>query len=410
MQPNDAQFHDRVLFVHAHPDDETISTGGTLALMAQGGMRVTVLTCTRGERGEVIPPGLAHLEGDGPALASHREGELASALQALGVSQHVYLGAPGARSGEPRRYADSGMIEAHDGRPVLPPDVTPDAFCRAEFDEVVADMVAAIESAGADAVVSYDADGGYGHPDHELAHRASRAAAAVVGVPFHEIVEDPDVLERWEATGAPVDGATLLDVTPVLGAKVAAMRAHATQITVIERPGEPVLFALSNGRERPVAAREGFRLLPAEAPDSGDPQPETRGSRVASSLVSVIIGGLIGVLLTINHQHSITLGDFSLPLGLIICLLVVAALLLGMRLVFASRLISFSTALGILGATAMLSQEGPGGSVLVPANAEGFIWAYAPLLIALVVLAWPKLPHRVGDRMEAQARQGGPSL
>lgn len=407
---------ENVVFVHAHPDDETISTGGTIASLVDAGVGVTLLTCTRGEQGEVIPPALSHLEGDGPALAAHRERELADAMAVLGVADHRYLGAADARASglPPRTYVDSGMVWGADGRPQPLADVDSQALCRADLDEVVADMVAVITSVGADAVISYDENGGYGHPDHVLAHRASREAAAIAGVPFHEILEDSAILEALEAAAVPLDEVTLLDVSPQLETKVRAMRAHATQITVLEREGEPVAFALSNGVERPVSTREGFRLVDTgdadDAPDSGDPRPETRTSRVASSLVSLVIGGLVGVLLTINHQHRLTVAGMTIPVGVIVSLLVVAALLVGMRLVFGSRLIALSAAVGIGGATALLSQEGPGGSVLVPANTEGFVWAYAPLLIGLVVLAWPRLASPSQDRMVAHARQEGPPL
>src|SRR6478609_7192343 len=93
-----------VLAVHAHPDDETLATGALLATWAASGLPVTLVTCTRGERGEVIGAGLAALEGDGPALAAHREHELAAALAALGVGDHVFLD-----GGVGPRYEDSGM-------------------------------------------------------------------------------------------------------------------------------------------------------------------------------------------------------------------------------------------------------------------------------------------------------------
>src|ERR1700712_2147540 len=99
---------ERVLFVHAHPDDETISTGGTIATLIDAGASVTVLTCTRGERGEVVPNELKHLEGS-TALAAWRAGELAHAMTVLGVTAHRYLGANNARwAGRPSRlYRDS---------------------------------------------------------------------------------------------------------------------------------------------------------------------------------------------------------------------------------------------------------------------------------------------------------------
>ena len=102
---------ERVLFVHAHPDDETITTGATIATLVENGAAVTVLTLTRGERGEVIPVDLASLEGDLEALAAVREAELAQALSHLGVRDHRFLGNPDARwaGRTARRYVDSGM-------------------------------------------------------------------------------------------------------------------------------------------------------------------------------------------------------------------------------------------------------------------------------------------------------------
>lgn len=405
--------------MHAHPDDETISTGGTLALMASSGADVAVLTCTRGELGEVIPPSLKHLEGDAVALAAYRERELATALDALGVEQRLFLGEHGARAAglSPRRYADSGMVWGADGRPRAVSDVQPHSLCAASFDEVVADLLAAIETVGADAIVSYDEDGGYGHPDHVLAHRAARSAADRAGLPFHVIIEDADELERLEASAVPHDGVTLLDVSPVLTAKVAALRAHATQVTVLDEPGGAVRFALSSGPSRPVATREGFRLLEApapddataEAPETGDPRAETRSSRIAAALVALIVGILVGILLTINHQQQVSIAGSAVPVGLVGGLILVTALLIGMRLVFASRVVALFAAIGVVGATMLLSQEGPGGSVLVPANAAGFVWAYGPMIIAAVVLAWPRVAPPRRSRMEVQSRQEGPA-
>ena len=103
---------ERVLFVHAHPDDETIATGGTIAALVDAGAEVTIVTCTRGELGEVMPDDLARLRGDEAALAAHREGEIAEAMRDLGVRDHRFLGDPEARThGLPARvYRDSGMV------------------------------------------------------------------------------------------------------------------------------------------------------------------------------------------------------------------------------------------------------------------------------------------------------------
>src|SRR4051812_49364911 len=125
---------ERVLFVHAHPDDETISTGGTIAKLVEDGAWVTVLTCTRGELGSVVPDDLAHLRTDPDALATQRETELAAAMSILGVSDHRYLGAPDARwPGRPaRQYRDSGMVWGVSGA-TAPPTVSPDSLVAADF-------------------------------------------------------------------------------------------------------------------------------------------------------------------------------------------------------------------------------------------------------------------------------------
>src|SRR3984957_1317473 len=102
---------ERVLFVHAHPDDETLETGGTIAALVDRGAKVTVLTCTRGERGEIIPDDLRPALESKAAMAKLREAELAAAMKILGVTDHRYLGDRNARwSGAADRvYVDSGM-------------------------------------------------------------------------------------------------------------------------------------------------------------------------------------------------------------------------------------------------------------------------------------------------------------
>lgn len=390
---------DRVLFVHAHPDDETIATGGTIATLVAAGAAVTVLTCTRGERGEVIPAGLAALEGDGAALAAHREGELAEAMAALGVDDQRYLGSPGARrpGAAPRRYADSGMVWGADGRPTPLAEVAGDSFCSAPLDEVVADIEAVIAGTGADAVVGYDEDGGYGHPDHVRAHVAARRAAASAGVPFYAIVEPA-------APRRPDD--IVVDVTPVRGRVVAALLAHATQITVAQESGGAAGFALSSGPLRPIAATEAFRLLPADPSAGGRPaghraaRPD-RGALVASAVLAAAVGLLVGGLLTIGHQQVATLAGAVIPVGVIAALLVVASLVTGLRIVFGSRMVAACAAAGVAVVAGVFSQSGPGGSVLVPANLAGYAWVYGSVLIAVLVLAWPRLPAARDGRMKA---------
>ncbi len=102
----------RILLVHAHPDDETINNGATMAMYAALGARVTLITCTRGEEGEVLVPELAHIAASNrDELGAHREVELADAMRALGVADFRFLGAPDVS------YRDSGMMDTPPNNP-----------------------------------------------------------------------------------------------------------------------------------------------------------------------------------------------------------------------------------------------------------------------------------------------------
>ena len=177
-----------LLVVHAHPDDETLATGGLLATWAAAGRPVTLVTCTRGERGEVIGTALAHLEGDGPALAEHREGELAEALASLGVDDHVFLDALPSQPGSPaagQRLEDSGMAWVGDGAPGASSqagaasDVPERALVRASLEECAARLATLLRDRRPAVVVTYEPGGGYGHPDHVRAHQITTQALAL---------------------------------------------------------------------------------------------------------------------------------------------------------------------------------------------------------------------------------------
>jgi N-acetyl-1-D-myo-inositol-2-amino-2-deoxy-alpha-D-glucopyranoside deacetylase len=208
-----------VLAVHAHPDDETLASGALLATWAAAGLPVTVVTCTRGERGEVIGAALASLEGDGPALARHRETEVAAATTALGVRDHRFLdtlppasapapaaaapapalraaeraadaasrapeatsaalsaGRDGVRGGGAARYEDSGMAWVGTGRAGVAEDVPPGAFVAVPLDEAAGRLALLLRERRPDLVVTYEPGGGYGHPDHVRAHEVTMRA------------------------------------------------------------------------------------------------------------------------------------------------------------------------------------------------------------------------------------------
>lgn len=162
----------RLLFVHAHPDDETLATGVSLAHYARIGAEVHLLTCTLGDEGEVIPPELAHhLSANDDTLGPFRRGELRSAVSELGVLERVLGEDPQARAGA--LYRDSGMAGTDENN-------DPRALCRASQEEVAAHIADHIAALRPDAVVTYEASGGYGHPDHIRVHDATRAALATM--------------------------------------------------------------------------------------------------------------------------------------------------------------------------------------------------------------------------------------
>ncbi|MCU1526357.1 MAG: hypothetical protein JWP75_120 [Frondihabitans sp.] len=375
---------ERVLFVHAHPDDESIVSGASLATLVDAGAHVTVITCTRGELGEVMPDDLARLRHDPEALAVHREGEIAEAMRHLGVTDHRFLGSEGARTAGllPRPYRDSGMEWGPDGTPVPVADLHPAAFCAAEFGEIVSDLAAVIADVRPDAIVSYDAGGGYGHPDHVRVNRVALRAARLAGLPFFAV-----------DSGPVPSGDVVIDGRQVIDRKVSALGAYRTQIRVLETTDGPAV-EYPHGAVEPVTVVEAYRLVPEPV---AEPTLSTVGlaeysvgGKIATYVVALVAGGLFGAIGTVSHQF--TAGSF--PLGAVLALILVLALLLGFRLYFDSRRVGIAAAIGVLAVTALLTGPGSGGSALIPANAAGYSWTFGPTIIAVIVLAWPKLPQQ----------------
>lgn len=228
------------MLVHAHPDDETITTGGTMARYVAEGAEVVLVTCTLGEEGEIIPPELAGL-GSWAAdqLGGYRSGELSAALRALGVTEHRYLGGIGG-------WRDSGMAGTPAGE-------HPRAFAGAALADQAGQLRSLVDELRPDVLVTYNSFGGYGHPDHIRAHEITMAVADAATRVFHIAAGGGAVLPpeapRTEIT-------TTIDIRPHLDAKIAALRAHATQVTV-----DPPEFALSNRVAQPIHEAEYFTLV-----------------------------------------------------------------------------------------------------------------------------------------------------
>jgi len=277
----------RILLVHAHPDDETIGTGVTMAKYVNDGAQVTLVTCTLGEEGEVLVPDLVHLAADQQdALGEHRIGELAEAMKILGVTDHRFLGGPG-------RFRDSGMMG-------VPSNERADCFWRADLLDAATELVAVIREVLPQVVVTYDDFGGYGHPDHIQAHRVTHYAVALAESSSFR----PDLGAAWsvpkvywtafprsiirngimalreqgsDSEFAAMDPddlpfacddeliTTSIEAPEFLDAKMEALAAHKTQVTV-----DGGFFALSNNLGSQAMGTEYFRLVRGPAGQQSD--------------------------------------------------------------------------------------------------------------------------------------------
>jgi N-acetyl-1-D-myo-inositol-2-amino-2-deoxy-alpha-D-glucopyranoside deacetylase len=286
----------RLLLVHAHPDDETINNGVTMARYVDEGAHVTLVTCTLGEEGEVLVPELEHLAADQEdQLGRHRIGELSAAMEELGVTDHRFLGGPG-------KYRDTGMIYDDAGNAAVPLDTRPDSFWQADLLDAANDLVPIIREIRPQVLVTYDQFGNYGHPDHIQAHRVATYAAALAAAPSYR----EDLGEAWDIAkiywaaiaessmreslrklreagdtttfeGMDPEGKFGPFITPdryidcvidgdgYIDRKMNAMKAHATQITV-----DGPFFALSNNNGNQIWGNEAYRLVKGTAAPGPD--------------------------------------------------------------------------------------------------------------------------------------------
>ena len=287
----------RLMLVHAHPDDETINNGVTMAKYSSEGAAVCLVTCTLGEEGEVLVEDLAHLAPDqNDDLGLHRVGELKLAMEILGVTDYLRLGGDG-------RFRDSGMAYAPDGRAIARDVLREGIFWTTGLLEAANELVPVIRDRRPQVLITYNEIGNYGHPDHIQAHRVAMYATQLAGVPSYR----RDLGEPWTVSrvfwitmskrrllagiqalreagdnetfqGFDPDGpmsvmlsddadiAVEIDGRPWVAQKIAAMRAHATQIT----PDGP-FFAGAEVLGEDRWAYEYYRLA------SGVPLPEGEG-------------------------------------------------------------------------------------------------------------------------------------
>ncbi|HCG55791.1 MULTISPECIES: PIG-L family deacetylase [Brevibacterium] len=425
----------RVLFVHAHPDDETITTGGTIAALVGEGAQVTVLSATRGEAGEVIPADLKGLEGNRTGLARVRESEVAEAMAALGVREHLFLG------GDAHTFEDSGMEWGADGHAVAASTMPANALCAAELSTVARYIAAVIDNIRPHAVITYASNGGYGHPDHVRVHEATvvavDAAAWRIGRLLFVDVPAEAARETFDAdqpgfaesgfspaqtipTKPPVSEIVVAqDISSVLGAKRAALAAHRTQVTV-----SGAFFALSNGIGMKIVDHEYYsigagapisaqRLLSGPAPhvladlDIDVCETQASGTAAAASPLrrrrrkpkkpgffafahAVVLAVLIGFLGAMQHLN-VSVFDLAgatviLPWGLALSLLLAACGLWHLKTMYLSSSPMLIAAFVIVILSYVLGQPKwlPGADIIVTGTLRSAAWLIGPMLIAAI--------------------------
>ncbi|MEJ7707810.1 MAG: N-acetyl-1-D-myo-inositol-2-amino-2-deoxy-alpha-D-glucopyranoside deacetylase [Nocardioidaceae bacterium] len=277
----------RMLLVHAHPDDESIGNGATMAKYAAEGAVVTLVTCTLGEEGEVLVDDLTHLASDrDDKLGQHRIGELEQAMRALGVTDSRFLGGAG-------RFRDTGMAYDERGFAISPEQIRDDTFWAADLTEASNLLVEVIREVRPQVLITYDENGGYGHPDHIQAHRVAMYASLLAAAPSYrqDLGQAWDIPKvYWNAVpetrmraslrhlrsigddttfgGMDPEGplpsfvtpdeliTTSVDAHEFVDQKMAAMAAHATQIAL-----DGPFFVLSNNLGNEVWATESYRLM-----------------------------------------------------------------------------------------------------------------------------------------------------
>ena len=290
-----------LLLVHAHPDDESIGQGATMARYVAEGVGVTLVTCTGGEMGEILVPEMEHMAADkDDTLADQRKIELDNAMKVLGVTDYRHLGGF-------KRYRDSGMKWHPDGHAVAADDVHDNAFWHADLAEAATHLVEVIREVRPQVMVTYDEFGGYGHPDHIQAHRVATYAAALAAVPSyrvdlgeaHEIAKiywgamsadrmrqglrdlraagDTTSFEGMDPEGDlpafMVEDHLLtacVEAEEYSAVKMEALKAHRTQIAV-----DGPFFALSNNKGNEIWGTEFFRIAKGKPGPTGPGGLET---------------------------------------------------------------------------------------------------------------------------------------
>jgi N-acetyl-1-D-myo-inositol-2-amino-2-deoxy-alpha-D-glucopyranoside deacetylase len=358
----------RVLFVHAHPDDESLSTGHVIADRVAAGADVMVLTLTRGERGKMKLVELKALEGNLAAMGAFRTNELINALKEFGTAeiqvQHRFAGT--------RAYLDSGMRINAFGKPGKPKNLDEMALSAVTPSVIADEVIKAIKDFRPEAVVTYNRNGGFGHPDHRAAFEGTALALRKVAkanagrAPKFWVIAEPG--ERFDVT---------IGNESTTAVRKAALNAHASQIILGSET-----YSLTPSKELRYDAPDRLRLI--RRPSAWLP-----ARKVLFSLWGLPLGVLLAVAGTLLHSIH-TSGVEQTPIGLIVAIIMTGSLGLGLRLLRSSLGALYLMSLGFYASIWYLDAGRP-GSTLIADNELGAWWVYGSSLLLAVILLFPRL-------------------
>jgi N-acetyl-1-D-myo-inositol-2-amino-2-deoxy-alpha-D-glucopyranoside deacetylase len=367
----------RLLIVHAHPDDESLFTGHVIADRISAKAEVMVFTLTRGERGKVKLEELKPLEGNLAAMGAFRSGELREALTAFGPVKHSFAGT--------RAYLDSGMRINSFGKPAKPRKLDELALSAASTAVIADDIFRAIKDFKPDAVLTYNRKGGFGHPDHKIAHEATAMAIRMIAkrrkgrAPAFWVVSEPG-----ESFDVEIGGPKTASI------KKEALSAHGSQVSV-------------SAETYSVSAGEEIRYDRPERLRRASPNPLVHLRPLLTFFWAIPLGFLLGVAGTLLHQVKAS-DSSATPIGLIVALVMTGSLAIAIRLLRSSRGALYLLAATFAATVFWLAQPQSDGTLLIPGDDLGNIWAYGSLGLVAIIILFPNI--RAGSwRKSARGHQ-----
>ncbi|MBH0054627.1 PIG-L family deacetylase [Salinibacterium sp. SWN139] len=381
----------RVLVVAARPEDEAYVFGATIATLVQRGTELIVLSCSNNATAAIAA---SPSTGSAPETVSHGAtvpSAVATSVTAGGSAETNIAVADaeanadadtGTGTGERAAVSVDEVVREILGitsHHILRED-NGRQFNMLDARALASDLAAAITSLKPDVVVSYakESSGTARGAEALLVHEATVLATELAGVPF------------YTASAVPVDRGVAVSSATALAFKRRATEIYRNEVPVGESVSTPPEY-LRRLRRRELVIGERSRV-----------------ERSILALVSLALGALVGLVLTAVHQSTFTIGDVRVPWGIVVSVTLVTALILGLRLIYDTRVAAGFASLGVLAMSAVLAAAMPGGTILIPANVAGYVWTFAPVLVVLIVVGWPRVNRQVSSASRANIELNSP--